>query len=248
MRSFLWKSPTAPSSARGPAVHWARHMRTALVLLFSGLALAAPTTTRRAVIAAIRGRDVPRRQAHGVAVRRRTQRVERDARERHDAAWSEPARLLTIRGTVRNLVFSPDGKRLAFENPRAGNTKATAKDTWAFIAVYDIAARRISYVDPQFGVDSRSEVVGRRHADFVHAQTRPTARRIFDEAGAARCARGRRRRRDRARATRWRRCSHCRSSTRRRHPATAGRSPTPLAKACIAPSTFCVSASPRARS
>jgi dipeptidyl aminopeptidase/acylaminoacyl peptidase len=71
------------------------------------------------------------------------------------AAWGQPVRLLTIRGTVRNLVFSPDGRRLAFENPRAAGTPATAKDTWAFIVVYDIASRQISYVDPQFGIDSQ---------------------------------------------------------------------------------------------
>jgi dipeptidyl aminopeptidase/acylaminoacyl peptidase len=70
------------------------------------------------------------------------------------AAWGEPARLLTIRGTVRNLVFSPDGRRLAFENPRGGATPATSRDTWAFIAVVDITSRRISYVDPQFGIDT----------------------------------------------------------------------------------------------
>jgi dipeptidyl aminopeptidase/acylaminoacyl peptidase len=70
------------------------------------------------------------------------------------AGWDAPVRLLTIRGAVRNLVFSPDGKRLAFENPRGAATTATRNDGWGFIAVFDLAARRISYVDPSFGIDT----------------------------------------------------------------------------------------------
>ena len=74
------------------------------------------------------------------------------------AEWDAPSRMLTIRGTVRNLIFSPDGSRLAFENPRAltggraGGRGGT--ETWAFIVVFDIAKRTIAYVDPQFGIDS----------------------------------------------------------------------------------------------
>jgi dipeptidyl aminopeptidase/acylaminoacyl peptidase len=69
------------------------------------------------------------------------------------AEWSEPDRLFSIRGAVRNLVFSPDGKCIAFENPRSTNGTAPA-DKWSFIAVYDLAARRISYVDPGFDIDT----------------------------------------------------------------------------------------------
>jgi dipeptidyl aminopeptidase/acylaminoacyl peptidase len=76
------------------------------------------------------------------------------------APWDAPSRLLTIRGTVRNLVFSPDGSKLAFENPRAmtggraGGSAAASADTWGFIVVFDINKRAIAYVDPQFGFDS----------------------------------------------------------------------------------------------
>jgi dipeptidyl aminopeptidase/acylaminoacyl peptidase len=67
--------------------------------------------------------------------------------------WSEPDRLLSIRGAVRNLAFSPDGGSLAFANPRS--TKGTAPtDRWGFIAVYDFGTRRISYVDPTFATDT----------------------------------------------------------------------------------------------
>ena len=45
------------------------------------------------------------------------------------AEWRDPERLLSIRGTVGKLVFSPDSKQLAFENPRGDH---------AFIAVYDL--------------------------------------------------------------------------------------------------------------
>lgn len=69
------------------------------------------------------------------------------------AAWSAPARQLTIRGTVRNLAFSPDSKRLAFENPRVGNGNP-ADNTWGFIVVFDFATRRIAYVDPVFATDT----------------------------------------------------------------------------------------------
>jgi hypothetical protein len=78
------------------------------------------------------------------------------------SAWATPVRLLTIRGTARNLVFSPDGSKLAFENPRSleggrgrgAGAKPDPLDTWAFIVVFDIAKRTIAYVDPQFSIDS----------------------------------------------------------------------------------------------
>lgn len=69
------------------------------------------------------------------------------------ADWGAPDRLLTIRGAVKNLVFSPDNARLAFENPRTSNGTAST-DKWAFIAVYDFATRQVSYVDPSFDLDS----------------------------------------------------------------------------------------------
>ena len=69
------------------------------------------------------------------------------------APWETPTRLLTIRGTVRNLLFSPDGSKILFENPRA-LTGRGGGETWAFIVVFDIAKRTIAYVDPQFSIDS----------------------------------------------------------------------------------------------
>lgn len=74
-------------------------------------------------------------------------------RPRGAAEWGTPDRLLTIRGTVRNFVFSPDSQRVAFENPRSLNGTAPT-DKWSFIAVYDFTTREISYVDPSFDVDT----------------------------------------------------------------------------------------------
>jgi dipeptidyl aminopeptidase/acylaminoacyl peptidase len=70
------------------------------------------------------------------------------------AAWSAPNRLLTTRGTVHRIVFSPDGKNIAYENSRSWKDDGTPADTWAFICVYDIASRQISTVDPSFDMDS----------------------------------------------------------------------------------------------
>ncbi|MFE4444447.1 prolyl oligopeptidase family serine peptidase [Streptomyces sp. NPDC056820] len=61
------------------------------------------------------------------------------------AQWDTPHRDLTIRGTVGDAAFSPNGRQLAFENPR---------DNHGFIAVFDYRTRRISYVDPVFATDS----------------------------------------------------------------------------------------------
>jgi dipeptidyl aminopeptidase/acylaminoacyl peptidase len=61
------------------------------------------------------------------------------------AGWLHPQRLLTIRGSVEDLAFSPSGGQLAFANPRG---------THAFIVVYDLPAARIMYVDPVFATDS----------------------------------------------------------------------------------------------
>src|SRR4051794_2913272 len=61
------------------------------------------------------------------------------------AAWRDPDRLLSIRGTVGALAFSPDDKQLAFENPRGDH---------GFIAVYDLPTNELGYADPSFGTDS----------------------------------------------------------------------------------------------
>jgi dipeptidyl aminopeptidase/acylaminoacyl peptidase len=68
--------------------------------------------------------------------------------------WSAPNRLLTTRGAVHKIVFSPDGKSIAYENSRTWKDDGTAGDGWEFICVYDIATRHISAVDPSFDLDS----------------------------------------------------------------------------------------------
>ncbi|HLR97636.1 MAG TPA: prolyl oligopeptidase family serine peptidase [Jiangellaceae bacterium] len=62
--------------------------------------------------------------------------------------WGSPERLLTIRGTVAELTFSPDSQQIAFENPRDGH---------GFIAVFDIPEEDISFVDPAFATDTDPE-------------------------------------------------------------------------------------------
>ena len=61
-------------------------------------------------------------------------------------AWREPLRLLTIRGTVAKVAFSPDSTQIAFENRRAS--------THGFIAVFDLPSNKILYVDPVFATDT----------------------------------------------------------------------------------------------
>ncbi|HEX4955976.1 MAG TPA: prolyl oligopeptidase family serine peptidase [Thermoanaerobaculia bacterium] len=60
----------------------------------------------------------------------------------------EPAQLAQVSGRVRAPRFSPDGTRLAFENPRG---------THGLVGVLDLEARRIVWLDP--GVDRDSEPV-----------------------------------------------------------------------------------------
>jgi dipeptidyl aminopeptidase/acylaminoacyl peptidase len=59
--------------------------------------------------------------------------------------WRDPERLLSIRGTVGTIAFSPDDGRIAFENPRGDH---------GFIAVYDLKTNKIGYADPSFGTDT----------------------------------------------------------------------------------------------
>ncbi len=70
------------------------------------------------------------------------------------AGWAAPNRLLTTRGTVGKVVFSPDGKSIAYENLRTWRDDGTPDDRWGFIGVYDIPTRQISYVDPSFSIDT----------------------------------------------------------------------------------------------
>jgi dipeptidyl aminopeptidase/acylaminoacyl peptidase len=70
------------------------------------------------------------------------------------AEWGAPNRLLTTRGVVHKIVFSPDGKSIAYENSRTWQDNGKPDDTWQFICVFDLANRQISYVDPSFDLDS----------------------------------------------------------------------------------------------
>ena len=81
------------------------------------------------------------------------------------APWGAPAKLFEIRGGVEHLVFSPDGRRVAFENTRGDLTVNNKGDvslngfdpaksySWSFIATYDFKTGRIDYVDPTFADD-----------------------------------------------------------------------------------------------
>ncbi len=81
--------------------------------------------------------------------------------------WSVPRIAFTIRGGVRNPVFSPDGNALAFENPRGGHVTggyvAARQADWGYIALFDFGAGRIDYLEPAFArdVDPRWSADGR---------------------------------------------------------------------------------------
>jgi dipeptidyl aminopeptidase/acylaminoacyl peptidase len=68
--------------------------------------------------------------------------------------WAAPDRLLSTRGTIGKIVFSPDGRRIAYEDARTWLDNGTAADRWQFIGVYDLGTRQIVYVDPAFDLDS----------------------------------------------------------------------------------------------
>ena len=68
--------------------------------------------------------------------------------------WAAPQRLLTIRGAIHKIVFSPDGLRIAYENERSWKGNGAPDDHWEFICVYDMPTAQISYVDPSFNFDT----------------------------------------------------------------------------------------------
>lgn len=68
--------------------------------------------------------------------------------------WTAPDRLLSTRGTIGKIVFSPDGRRIAYEDARTWLDNGTATDRWQFIGVYDLGTQQIGYVDPAFDLDS----------------------------------------------------------------------------------------------
>src|SRR5271170_1830755 len=73
--------------------------------------------------------------------------------------WAKPTEI-AIRGVARNPVFSPDGKKFAFENARGGYSTQdpnvwgpTRAYSWSFIAVFNFIDGRLSYVNPSFAQD-----------------------------------------------------------------------------------------------
>ncbi|HWE47200.1 MAG TPA: prolyl oligopeptidase family serine peptidase [Caulobacteraceae bacterium] len=101
-----------------------------------------------------------------------------------DAAWPAPRKLFEIKGAVGKIAFSPDGSRIAFENPRGDWTVEAPRANpafvglsppryygWGFIAVYDFAHDRLSYVDPSFATDTDPRWKNDRDIAFTrHAQ------------------------------------------------------------------------------
>lgn len=70
------------------------------------------------------------------------------ARRRGSGEWGPDRRLLTIRGTAQDLVFAPDSRSIAFENPRGDH---------GFIAVYRLRSDRVGFLDPSFSTDTAPE-------------------------------------------------------------------------------------------
>lgn len=76
-------------------------------------------------------------------------------RATRNSPWAAPDRLLTTRGVIHKIAFSPDGKSIAYENQRTSISKhGKDSDTWQFISVYDFDTRKISSLDPSFGIDA----------------------------------------------------------------------------------------------
>ena len=97
-----------------------------------------------------------------------------DGRQLWSATRATPAtrgvpllRLLTIRGSVAKIAFSPDGKQIAFENRRAS--------THGFIAIFDLPSNKILYVDPVFATDT-DPVWTRRRPDLPTCARSPASR------------------------------------------------------------------------
>lgn len=92
------------------------------------------------------------------------------------ADWSAATRLLTTRGLVHKIVFSPDGASIAYENQRTWKDNGAPDDSWQFICVYDFTTGRISHVDPSFDIDSDPVWAGDKVTFSRHVEGLPDKR------------------------------------------------------------------------
>ncbi len=160
--------PSAVASSRKANLHCAAGFALALLVL-AGSALSALTMPRMASASPWQRQGRPAVAPPSSAVQsadgRRCAWVSEDGRSiwsatraTSSAEWAKPDRLLTIRGTVSHLTFSPDNKSLAFANLRnqigLRQIGGLPPATWGYVVVYDIATRQLSYVDPSFAIDT----------------------------------------------------------------------------------------------
>jgi dipeptidyl aminopeptidase/acylaminoacyl peptidase len=79
-------------------------------------------------------------------------------------AVSKAERLFSIRGSLGEPVFSPDGSKIAFANTRGDH---------GFVVIYDVNANRISYATPAFAYDSNPAwSVDGTHLAFIRTPAR----------------------------------------------------------------------------
>ena len=81
---------------------------------------------------------------------------------------------IRIWGVNSNPVWSPNGKKLAFVSRRTDHS---------FIAVFDVATRKVTYMSPERGLRHQPDVVRRQHADRVHPAARHAVRAAVAERG-----------------------------------------------------------------
>lgn len=87
------------------------------------------------------------------------------------------AALVDVRGAQRDLVLSPDGRRVAF----VSNRSVYGRGGYSFVAVYDLADNRLTYMSPGLGYDQNPvwSPDGRRLA-FLRVPMAPKSFRFGD--------------------------------------------------------------------